>query len=524
MVNDNLALQYYDPDFEHETTDFTFLPDPLKYSSVSLNDVFRNKLRFDASSFNLDAKLAKEKIMHNKYGYVHLWSENGLIQSSFYPGRFKRIYVSKNEGKPFFLPSQLSEINPNPTKYISSKTYKSLDNVEIEPNNLLMTRSGTIGKCSISSKANIGKIFSDDVIRVSFNCDYDLGFVYAFFLTETGKLILQSNNYGAVIQHIEPEHLQNLIIPNAPEHLKKEIHELVISSYDLRDQSNDLIDKAEQILYEELQLKPIEELDIEYFDNSSDLRNFSISLENLNSRLDCSYHIPIVKSIFETIKSTAKEISTVGKISKKIILAGVFKRTYVDKKNGVPFLGGRDITQLNPQTEKFLSKTIHASRIKKELVVYENYVLISDRGTIGKTQMVPKHWNGWAVSQNIIKIIANDDISGYLYCFLNSDYGQILIRRETYGSVVDMIDDANVNNICIPLLKNQTKQKEINDLVLEANSLRYQAYLKEQEALNKMEDILNTTIDIMTTPPMNILKSQRHTFLFNANLIDNQIT
>jgi len=51
-------------------------------------------------------------------------------------------------------------------------------------------------------------------------------------------------------------------------------------------------------------------------------------------------------------------------------------------------------------------------------------------------------------------IIANGEISGYLYCFLNSDYGQILVKRETYGSVVDMIDDANVSNIHIPLFKN----------------------------------------------------------------------
>ena len=33
--------------------------------------------------------------------------------------------------------------------------------------------------------------------------------------------------------------------------------------------------------------------------------------------------------------------------------------------------------------------------------------------------------------------------------------------------------------------------KEINDKVLEANELRYQAYLKEQEAVKMMEEILN---------------------------------
>ncbi|MCC4214102.1 restriction endonuclease subunit S [Leeuwenhoekiella parthenopeia] len=184
-------------------------------------------------------------------------------------------------------------------------------------------------------------------------------------------------------------------------------------------------------------------------------------------RLDGSYHIPIVQLVEQEIKRNAKKIATIGELSKDVILAGVFKRTYVDRENGVPFLGGRDITQLNPKVEKFLSTSVHAARIKKELEVFENYVLISDRGTIGKVQIVPKHWNGWAVSQNIIKVIAkSNDIAGYLFCFFNSDYGQILIKRETYGSVVDMIDDKNVSGIQVPLLNNEKKQKEINDLVL----------------------------------------------------------
>ena len=123
--------------------------------------------------------------------------------------------------------------------------------------------------------------------------------------------------------------------------------------------------------------------------------------------------------------------------------------------------------------------------------VFENYVLVSDRGTIGKVQIVPRHWNGWAVSQNIIKIVpANNDIAGYVYAYLNSDYAKILIQRETYGAVVDMIDDNNVSSIPIPLLKNENKQKEINNLVLEANTLRYDAYKKEQEAISIMNGVL----------------------------------
>jgi type I restriction enzyme S subunit len=491
MVESNLAYKFQE--FEEEI-DFSFLPDQLKYTSVSLKEVFKNKIRLEANAFNLEAKVAKLKIQNNRNGSVLLWSINGLVSNAFYPGRFKRIYVSKKDGKPFYLPSQMTAIKPIATKFISPKTYKTLDGIVIVENQLLMSRSGTIGKCTISSKTNIGKLYSDDIIRVSFKNKYDLGYTYAYLQTDIGQIILQTNNYGAVVKHIEPEHLESIIIPNASENLKKEIHNLIIESYDLRDESNVLIDKAEVILYEQLKLKSIEELKTEYYDNKANFRNYTTKLSDLRFRLDGSYHIPIVKIVEEEIKKHAKEISTVGNLSKDVILAGVFKRTYVDKENGVPFLGGRDMTQLNPKVEKFLSKSVHAVRLKKELEVFENTVLISDRGTIGKVQIVPKHWNGWAVSQNIIKVIANsDDLAGYLYCFLNSDYGQILINREIYGSVVDMIDDKNVSGIHIPILKDSEKQKEINDLILKANKLRYNAHLKEQEALKKMEDIINST-------------------------------
>lgn len=68
-----------------------------------------------------------------------------------------------------------------------------------------------------------------------------------------------------------------------------------------------------------------------------------------------------------------------------------------------------------------------------------------------------------------------------------SSYGKVLITRFTYGSVVDEIDDNHVRQIAIPLLKNHTVQKKINDLALEANEKRYQAYLLEQEALQIMD-------------------------------------
>lgn len=490
MVTGNLAYKLQ-PEVVEEINPLA--PDPLKYTSVSLSEVFSNNTRLEASAFNLEAKAAKYKVEHCRYGYVHLWGKDGLVKEASYPGRFKRIYVEKGEGVPFFLPSQLGEIHPNPSKYISEKTYSSIKGVEIKPNSLLLSRSGTIGKCAISSKTTIGKVYSDDVIRVFFNSDCDLGYVYAYFCTPTGQQMLQINNYGAVIQHIEPEHLKNIIIPNAPELIKRKIRNLVVESYDLRDQSNDLMDEAERILYEELHLPSIEQLKPKYFDESVDLRNYTTKLSGLNLRLDCSYHTPETATILSIIHNTAKEVKRIGdkEITDKIILAGRFKRTYVDDKNGIPFFGGKQLLELSPSNIKYLSKDQHGSRITKELYLKENMVAVTCSGTIGKVNIIPRHWENWALNQHVMRIVpATKDIAGYIYCWLNTDYAYQLIVRNTYGAVVDEIDDRHLSQVEIPLLKNESKQKEINDKVLEANELRYQAYLKEQEAVKMMEEVI----------------------------------
>ena len=65
-------------------------------------------------------------------------------------------------------------------------------------------------------------------------------------------------------------HLENILIPNPPEILKKEIHNLIVKSYDLRDESNNLIDEAEKLLIEELKLPPIEDFKPEYFDKEKE--------------------------------------------------------------------------------------------------------------------------------------------------------------------------------------------------------------------------------------------------------------
>jgi type I restriction enzyme S subunit len=259
----------------------------------------------------------------------------------------------------------------------------------------------------------------------------------------------------------------------------------------MRDESNKLIDKATKLLIDELQLPPIHKLKIKRFNNKVEVDNYNVKLSNLNGRFDGSYHVPIVNTITEHLKKFAAELITVGdeRVSKEIILPGRFKRVYVEEGQGRIFFGGKQLFELDPSNKKYLSLSKHSKRIKEQLELQENMVLVTCSGTIGKVTLVPKHWNHWAANQHIIRIIPmTNEIAGYMFIFLYSDYGYHLIKRYTYGSVVDEIDDYHVSQIPFPLLKDKSIQTKINELALEANKMRYEAYVLEQKAMNIMSD------------------------------------
>lgn len=483
MVSDNLARDY----IPASQSEIEISGRPVKWCTVSLSDVVSRGKRLEASVFDVEAKYARELIAKGRYGSIALYGDNGLINTAYYPGRFKRIYCDKENGVGFYLPSQMTDIYPQAEKHISRLTKCDIAELQLKPKTLLLTRSGTIGTISCVSKTTQDCVFSDDVIRVTFKDDRDLGYVYAFLKSEVGNLILRTNGYGSVITHLEPEHLAEIRVPNAPDALKSRINDLIVRSYALRDESNDLIDEATLLLADELALPPISELQ----NIAATVNTFSVKLSNMQLRLDASYHVPVVNAITEHLKKYAAEVTTIGdkRISKEVILPGRFARVYVEEGNGRVLFGGKQIYELDPSNKKFLSTTKHSARIQKELEIEDKTTLITRSGTVGKVALVPKHWEHWVASEHIIRVVpASDDIAGYINIFLASDYGYQLITRHTYGSVVDEIDDNHVKGIPIPLLKNQDAQKRINDLALEANTKRYEAYNLEQEALHIMND------------------------------------
>lgn len=465
----------------------TFTP-PLQFTVVSIEEIIANDYRMDASFYGTEGRRIRRDLEKCKWNIVNL---KDFVRDTFYLNRFRRIYVDKGKGIPFILPSQITELYPRAVKFISAATDTDIESTRVKKGHVLLTCSGTIGVASYVSRALHNKSLSHDVIRIEAG-EYS-GYVYAYLKSKTGRLLVETNNYGSVVSHIEPEHLNNIPIPDSSSVLKQEIHNLIESSFNLRDESNELMDEAQILLKNALQLPGIETLHAQanQFDKKAGVLNYSVPSDRLDYRLDASYHVPVVQLIEQFLHKNAKEVTSIGdtRISRSVILPGRFKKVYIQEENGVPFFGGKSIYELDPSSKKYLSLVHHADRIKTQLILRENMTLITRSGTVGKVAIVPKHWESWTANEHIIRVVpVHDDIAGYMYAWLSSDYACPLITRFTYGAVIDEIDDKQVSQIAIPLLEDADVQKTINDTVLKANSKRVKAYALEQQALNILDE------------------------------------
>ncbi|MBU3548068.1 restriction endonuclease subunit S [Polynucleobacter sp. P1-05-14] len=456
----------------------------FRYTSVTLAEVQMAGGRLDASVFNIEARQAREVISGCPWRKVPLAGVGGLTEAYHRP-RFKRPYVDK-PGIPFYQPSQLNDLSPTPARFLSGFKPNEFDPLRVKKNQILLTCSGTVGEVSMVGNTLDGAVFSHDLIRMNASKEVGAGYIYTFLRSSIGHCLLTTSNYGAVIQHIEPEHLYEIQVPVPSEELVDRISDMILQSFKYRDESNSLISEAQSKLIKAINLPELSNIKLSLYKTEAGVLNWTVSPRNLDERLDGSYFNPLANAIESLLVKSSHSISSLGdkKLVNEIILPGRFKRIYVEDGFGVPFLGGKELGTLDPRTGKNLSLQGHGPRIKDQLTIHQNQVMITCSGTIGKVAIAPRHWEGWTSSQHVIRLQPSSSvIGGYLYAWLSTDYAKELIKRFTYGAVVDEVDATHIGGVLVPLV-DEPLMAQIGELVLAANDKRAEAFELEQAALN----------------------------------------
>ncbi|HNH52396.1 MAG TPA: restriction endonuclease subunit S, partial [Nitrosomonas sp.] len=230
--------------------------------------------------------------------------------------------------------------------------------------------------------------------------------------------------------------------------------------------------------------------------SDSDFQNihpdcFSISSKSVESdeyqRLNAKFYAPVNNFSF-SIKSNQLEFKKLADVTKKIFYPGRFKRQYT-LPNGyetVPFLGGADITSMIVKTEKYISKTFHKY---SELAVETGWLLVTRSGTTGIVSMVPQSWQGFAISEHVIRIIPDETKLSpyYILAYLSSRVGQQAMKKGIYGSVIDEITPDFLSNLTIPIPSDISKYEEIHDKIRHAERNRQSAMAGFGGAIKNIE-------------------------------------
>lgn len=447
---------------------------------VHLSEIFEAGLRLEASAYALEARQAVAELRVCHHALKPLLGEEGLCRDAHNAFRFARIFVGSENGVPFLSSSDIIGLRPERGRYLSKKHTKRLSELKIKPWDVLVSCSGTIGNVGLASPRMAEWTLSQDAIRITaLDCD-SAGYIAAFLRSQWGRAQLIGMTYGSVVQHIEPEHLRRIWIPDLPAILRIQIGRAFVDAALKRDEANNKLDEADTQLCTALKLPPLPK-------SQPGPIVGSIRASRWGKRLDASFHNPTVYWVEKKLKHIGLPVLPLAdeRLTRAIRAVTKFRKRVYVPRGGIPLLSSKQLFQIDPVDVKGLAKGAHESDLK-EIALDQNMVAITCSGTIGRVQIIPAYMRGWAANQHAIRVVGTtDEMSGYLYAWFSSEYGQALISRYSYGSVILELDRFMVAEIPVPMLPD-SKRHAIAQLVLDANRLRDEAWNLEQQALQAL--------------------------------------
>lgn len=212
---------------------------------------------------------------------------------------------------------------------------------------------------------------------------------------------------------------------------------------------------------------------------SKEISSISINAFNYSKRIE---------KIVSTIQN--KDYLSLDKClnEKKFFSTGSFRRLEVNSTNGVKLLNQSDIFDIHKKG-KILSRHF-VGNVK--LVEYGE-VLIAGVGTLGEGEtfcrsiFANEELENQLISGEFIRMKTNEQIpSGYLFAWLNSDYGFRLIRSTQTGTKLCRPIPNLLAKIPVPLMDRE-QMNYIDKNVREAQTDFYKAIVKENQAIALIE-------------------------------------
>lgn len=415
----------------------------------------------------------------------------GGLSGIFHAGRIRRIWVdSATFGRPFLSSTGILQADLSNLPFISNKAVAENPRLLLSPGWTLITRSGTVGRMAYARPDMDGFACSEHVLRVVPDPEKILpGYLYAYLSSKFGVPLVISGTYGAIIQHIEPQHIATLPVPRLGE-LEQRAHRLVVNAAKLRADSAKLLQEAKEETSLCWGIDPQHQLRVR---SHPDVKIVSATTLFRASRFDAFFY-GTAATTSDTILADIARRHPVrrigdGDISRVVFETTRFGRISVDDPSfGVPLLSIADMMRGDPRAESYISRK---QALDVNAIVRAGWLILPRvgqlQGVFGTVSYVARQLDGVAVSDNNIRIVPLGVEEGaYLWAALSTDLLYQQIIRRACGTSIPYIDSKRVADIPVPW-PSEPQRLSIAALVKDAMEMRSKASQQEAEAVRLVE-------------------------------------
>lgn len=444
--------------------------------------------RLDSSPY-LSGAYEARKIIEGLPGTKPLQELVRAPNGVFHAGRSARLWVSDPEhGVPFFSSSDILEADSSFLPLIARSAVDSNPRLLIERDWTLITRSGTIGRMTYTRSDMHGFACSEHVLRVVADSRrIKPGYLFAFLSSTYGIPMITNAAYGAIIQHIEPEHISDLPVPRFDAAVEQAIHDHIQAAANLRARFQTGVTAATVDLFDSAGLSEL--LSLRWHEQPRDI-GFAVA-KLAPTTLRAANLAPRAGQILEKLASvpnrTLGDICASGELSR----GNRFARIDSEPGYGYRLIGQRQGPWLRPEGRWIALRPDVLNEIRAE----DESILVASQGTLGESEVfcrsifITGRWRDeFVFSEHFLRIVSGDaNFPGaYLFAFLRSEVAFRAFRSMSAGSKQQDIHEILRAQIPVPECTPADRER-IAETVRQAYRWRDEADRLEDRAQELLE-------------------------------------
>lgn len=379
-----------------------------------------------------------------------------------YPTIYKYLRVDD-------LNSNEMQIDINSLKSIDKEIFEALKRYEIRNDEIALSNAGTIGKTLLFHNDTKNKVvLTENCVKLQSTKNILPKFLTIVLKTNFVQQQLKQNYIQTTIPKLAIERIKDLKIPEIPpKEIQEQIIDIMDNAYLLKNkkenEAKELLNSVDSYLLDELGIElPSKDISLEH-------RIYTTKLSHISGkRFDCEYHQSYYKALEEAIQKGKYKLVSISSVVKSITKGvEVGSNEYTKENATIPFVRVSDISnnEINfENVDKFITHSLY-NKLKAKFQPQNGELLYSKDGTIGIC-LEANFEKEYVISGAIIRIKLYDDINSIFFQNLISlNIINILVNRETIGTVIKHLTIDNFLNLKIPLPPLKVQEKIANELI-----------------------------------------------------------